>query len=199
MTVIDWLLRGYLLAGLILHKALWEYMKHRQRGPAAPAPALPLKTRLIKLVKMAILMGIVAQTVIPDSFMSRWGLLISTQPTPLKVIGFCLYTLGLLVAILGRTQLGSNWSDIETAEVLTKQRVVSHGVYRYIRHPIYTGDLLLLYGLQLALNNWLVLGVILLTPVVLRQAVKEEDMLRRQLEGYDKYCAATRRFIPFIA
>lgn len=199
MTPLAWLFRGYLLAGLVFHKALWEYMKRRQRGPAAPKPALPFKTRLIKLVKLAILLGIVAQTMVPDSVMARFGLLISADPTALQVTGFCLYTLGLLIAVLGRTQLGGNWSDIETAEVLTKQRVVSHGVYRFIRHPIYTGDLLLLYGLELALNSWLIIGVVLLTPIVLRQAVKEEDMLRQELDGYDEYCTMTKRFIPFIA
>lgn len=199
MTPLAWLFRGYLLAGLIFHKALWEFMKRRQRGPAAPRPALPLKTRLIKTVKLAILLGIVAQTMIPDSVMARFGLLISADPFVLRVVGVSLYTFGLLVAILGRTQLGGNWSDIETAEVLTKQRVVSHGVYRFIRHPIYTGDLLLLYGLELALNSWLIVGVVLLTPIVLRQAVKEEDMLRQELDGYDEYCTKTRRFIPFIA
>lgn len=199
MTAPDWLFRAYLLAGLVAHKALWERLKRGQRGPGAVSPALPLKTRLIKGVKLLILLGIVAQTLIPDSWMAKLDLLISAEPLALRLWGFCLYTVGLTVAILGRTQLGGNWSDIETAEVLSKQRVVSHGVYRYIRHPIYTGDLLLLYGLELALNSWLVIGAIILTPIVLRQAVKEEEMLRQELEGYDDYCAVTKRFIPFIA
>jgi protein-S-isoprenylcysteine O-methyltransferase Ste14 len=76
--------------------------------------------------------------------------------------------------------------------------VVSKGLYRFIRHPIYVGDLLLLIGLELSLNSWLVLGVILLLPVVIRQAVSEEKMLMRSLPGYETYCARTKRFIPFL-
>ena len=60
----------------------------------------------------------------------------------------------------------SNWSDIETAEVLCEHAVVSHGVYRYVRHPIYIGDIALLVGLELALNSWLVLGALAIAPIV---------------------------------
>lgn len=196
MTVV--LLRAYLLAGLLAHKAVWEVMRRRQAGWREIRAPRPQGVQLvIKLVKTAILAGIVAQTLVPD----RWvePLLILDEPASLRLIGVILYTLGLAVAVLGRVQLGSNWADIETAGVHSKQQVVSRGVYRLIRHPIYTGDLLLLAGLELALNSWLVLGVLVLVPVVTRQAVREEQMLRRTLEGYDEYCRRTKRFVPFVA
>jgi protein-S-isoprenylcysteine O-methyltransferase Ste14 len=104
----------------------------------------------------------------------------------------------LLTAIAARFQLGENWANIETGQILERQQVVAKGVYGFIRHPIYTGDLLLLLGLELTLNSWLVAGVLLLAPIVLRQAVKEERMLVRNLPGYDVYCARTKRFIPFV-
>jgi protein-S-isoprenylcysteine O-methyltransferase Ste14 len=76
--------------------------------------------------------------------------------------------------------------------------VVAYGVFRYIRHPIYVGDLLLLLGLELSLNSWLVLAVVCMIPGVLRQAVREERMLVIALPGYAAYCARTKRFIPFL-
>ncbi len=196
------LMRTYLLAGLIGHKLLWQVLKRRGSAEASPARReLSLGTRFVKLVKLSILLGIVAQTVVPDEWVVAWispKLFISTNPDVLRLAGVATYTLGLIVAILGRVQLGNNWSDIETAKVLTKQSVVSHGVYRFIRHPIYVGDLILLVGLELALNSWLLIGVVALMPIVLSQAVREEKMLAETLDGYDKYCADTKRFIPFV-
>lgn len=187
-------LRLYLLAGLIAHKAVWEILK-RRKAPSTerPAPkAQPLAVQLVKTVKIAILLGIVAQTMLPEI------LPISQEPFLLRVAGVAIYTAGLLIAVIARFQLDSNWSDIETAQVLSHQQVVSNGIYGYVRHPIYVGDILLLFGLELSLNSWLVLGVALMTPVILFQATREEKKLVETLPGYDVYCQNTKRFIPFV-
>ena len=187
-------LRLYLLAGLIAHKAVWEILK-RRKAPSTekPAPkAQTLSVKLVKAVKVAILLGIVAQTMLPEI------LPISQQPFLLRVVGVAVYTAGLLIAVIARFQLDNNWSDIETAQVLSHQQVVSNGIYGYVRHPIYVGDILLLFGLELSLNSWLVLGVALMTPVILFQAAREEKKLVETLPGYDVYCQHTKRFIPFV-
>lgn len=195
-------LRIYLFLGLVVHKAVWELLKRQQPGQARdntrpPAPA-PLATgrkipvQFIKAVKIVILLGVVIQTFSPQI------LPISSDPSILRVVGVFVYTTGLLVAISGRLQLGQSWSDIETARVLSAQAVVAKGLYRYVRHPIYVGDLLLLLGLELSLNSWLVVGVLLLAPPVIWQALREEKMLVQTLSGYEGYCAHTKRFIPFL-
>ncbi|HYK60625.1 MAG TPA: methyltransferase [Bryobacteraceae bacterium] len=146
------LIRIYLLAGLILHKAVWEILK--RRGPAAaPAPAPSSKARVLSLIKIAILAGIVAQTLAPEIAP------ISSQPQTLRAVGIAIYTLGLMMAVVARCQLGRNWSDIEKSRVKRDHMLVAHGIYRWVRHPIYAGDLLLLLGLELALNSWTALGV----------------------------------------
>jgi protein-S-isoprenylcysteine O-methyltransferase Ste14 len=95
-------------------------------------------------------------------------------------------------------QLGRSWADIEDAGVHSKQRLVDRGLYAFIRHPIYTGDIVMLLGLELALNSWLVLGIVVLAPVVARQAIREEAMLARTLPDYDAYRRRTKRFVPFV-
>jgi protein-S-isoprenylcysteine O-methyltransferase Ste14 len=187
------ILRLYLLSGLVIHKLVWEILRRKQSSSTAVQdPPVKISVRLIKFIKVAILLGVVTQTFLPDV------LPISDQPFVLRLAGSIIYTAGLVIAISGRTQLGTNWSNIETAHVLNKQSVISEGPYRFIRHPIYVGDLLLLLGLELALNSMLVFGVLLLIPLVLRQAVKEEKKLLRALPGYRDYCAQTKRFIPFV-
>ena len=185
------LLRLYLLAGLIIHKVVWEVLR-KKSTEAKPVEPQSLTLTAIKLLKIAILIGVCVQTFLPEI------LPISQNPFGLMLSGTIIYTLGLITAVAARYQLGDNWANIETGQILEKQHVVERGIYGYIRHPIYTGDLLLLLGLELALNSWLFLGVFLLAPVVMLKAVKEEEMLRRDLPGYEAYCTRTKRFIPFL-
>lgn len=187
------ILKIYLLAGLVFHKALWEILKRRQGGAeTASETSTSLGNRLVKLVKLMILVAIVAQTVLPDF------LPISDEPLTIRLVGVCIFTLGLMTAISARLQLGNNWSDIEDGKIADEHAVVSRGIYRYIRHPIYTGDILLLLGLELCLNSWLVLGLLLLVPVVAVQTIKEEQKLIRALPDYADYMRRTKRFIPFL-
>ena len=185
-------LKIYLIAGLVAHKLLWEVMKRRQPGETGSKTAPTASIVFIKLVKLAILIGILAQTLLPDV------LPIMEEAFPLRVVGVLIFTLGLGLAMAARVQLGESWSDIEEGRLQDKHAVKSNGVYRYVKHPIYVGDLLLLIGLELCLNSWLVLGVILMTPFVLAQAIREERKLAESLPGYADYAARTKRFIPFI-
>lgn len=183
-------LKFYLLFGLIAHKVIWEVM--RKSSDDKPKEPQSMTLLAVKAVKISILLGIIVQTFLPDIFP------ISNEPFMLRVIGTTIYTIGLLTAIAARFQLGDNWANIETGQVLERQEVVAKGIYGFIRHPIYTGDLLLLLGLELALNSWLVLGVLILAPVVMLKAIKEEQMLVQELSGYDAYRTRTKRFIPFV-
>ncbi len=95
-------------------------------------------------------------------------------------------------------QLGKNWANLEDYQVLSGQHLVQNGIYRYIRHPIYTGDVLLILGLELALNSWLVLLVIPLIIIVVRQTLEEERVLQKSFPEYAQYRKNSKMFIPFI-
>lgn len=183
-------LQLYLLSGLVLHKLIWEVLRHKAQEQ--PTESGSFTITIVKAVKITILIGLAIQIWIPDT------LPITREPISIRVIGTIIFSIGLAIAIFARIQLGENWSNIETGQVLDRQIVVDNGVYKYIRHPIYTGDLLLLFGLELALNSWLILGVLVLAPVVVFKAIKEERMLISGLPGYGKYCQSSKRFIPFV-
>jgi protein-S-isoprenylcysteine O-methyltransferase Ste14 len=183
-------LRVYLLSGLLLHKALWEAMNDRRGSPARAVR--PLKVRLLSGIKVGILLAIAAQTLLPEF------LPVSRDPGVLRAVGAAIYTLGLLAAMTGRIQLGRNWSDIEKSYVKQDHALVARGIYRYVRHPIYAGDLLLLLGLELALNSWCAVAVMALAIYVRRQTIREESQLLRDLPGYGEYCRRTSRFLPFV-
>lgn len=78
--------------------------------------------------------------------------------------------------------------------------LVKTGVYRYIRHPQYTGLLLLSLGM---LAEWATLPLLMLYPVIVvmyvRLAKKEEgDMLQEFGEEYREYMRTTKMFIPYL-
>lgn len=79
-------------------------------------------------------------------------------------------------------------------------RVVTSGPYRIVRHPMYTGNILMLLVGGLALGSWLALLpiVVLLAFGVLR-TVREDRHLRAHLEGYGDYARRVRwRLVPFV-
>lgn len=80
------------------------------------------------------------------------------------------------------------------------QTVVSSGPYRYIRHPMYSGFHLFFLGLPLLLGSGVGLVIALvLIGLIVRRAVLEERLLRKELPGYDAYLArVSSRFIPHL-
>lgn len=185
-------LRLILFFGLVFHKLLWEMLKRRDGMSRLRSQAKRGGGWLVKAIKTTVLVFLAFQTL----FLDLWP--ISDQPSQLQIIGTAIYFTGLLTAVIGRLQLGKNWVDLEDYQVLSYQSVVTKGIYRYVRHPIYTGDLLLLIGLELALNSWLVLAISIPLVIILRQASAEETILSKAFPDYPAYCKQTKKFIPFV-
>lgn len=187
-------LRIYLFLGMVIHKLIWEVLKRRHpQPPSGQIKETSIIKSLIKIAKVIFLIFLLLQTLILPVLFP-----ISSQPLFIQVMGLIIYTFGLLVAILGRIQLGENWANLEDYQVLQEQKLVNHGVYQYIRHPIYLGDLLLILGLELALNSWLLLLIIPLACVVYYQARNEEMILSAAFSGYRTYQKQTKMFIPHV-
>jgi protein-S-isoprenylcysteine O-methyltransferase Ste14 len=81
------------------------------------------------------------------------------------------------------------------------QAVVENGPYRLIRHPSYSGALITIFGVGLALTNWLsLIGVMVITFIgySYRVWVEEETLANVLGEPYLQYMKRTKRFIPFV-
>jgi protein-S-isoprenylcysteine O-methyltransferase Ste14 len=71
------------------------------------------------------------------------------------------------------------------------------GPYRFVRHPIYTGVLLIVIGITLRSGSWFTLAVAVVTFVFFdRKARWEEARLAEQYPHYADYAARTPRFVP---
>lgn len=85
--------------------------------------------------------------------------------------------------------------------ILQQHTLKTDGVYKYIRHPSYTGLLLYYLGLGLAMQNWLCLFLLVAGPLaaVLYRIRQEEAVLAAYFgETYKDYASRTRKIIPFI-
>ncbi|WP_332771797.1 methyltransferase family protein [Phenylobacterium sp.] len=85
-------------------------------------------------------------------------------------------------------------------KVQAGQTVIDTGPYRLVRHPLYFGAMLFFAGTALMLGSWWGLaGGLLLTLLVAVRAVGEEQVLRRELAGYEDYAARVRyRLVPGV-
>jgi protein-S-isoprenylcysteine O-methyltransferase Ste14 len=87
-----------------------------------------------------------------------------------------------------------------TIQVEAEQEVVTSGPYRFVRHPMYLGLILLYLCMPLALGSYVALPAFaLLVPLVLYRLLNEEGLLRRELAGCTEYCLRTRfRLLPYV-
>ncbi|MEQ8236104.1 MAG: isoprenylcysteine carboxylmethyltransferase family protein, partial [Syntrophomonadaceae bacterium] len=85
-------------------------------------------------------------------------------------------------------------------QVEKEQQVISTGPYAVVRHPMYSGLLLIMLFTPWALGSyWALFFAALFIPVILWRIKREEQVLSIQLPGYKNYLAKTRyRLIPFI-
>jgi protein-S-isoprenylcysteine O-methyltransferase Ste14 len=88
------------------------------------------------------------------------------------------------------------------ATIQEEQRLVQTGVYRYLRHPTYTGALIWFIGLGVHYRNPLSLIAIVALPLIIgyryRIQVEEEVLLQAWGEAYRNYMRRTYRLIPFV-
>jgi protein-S-isoprenylcysteine O-methyltransferase Ste14 len=110
-------------------------------------------------------------------------------------LGALLGVLGLVLRISGLRSLGRHFAV--AVQVPEHQMLVQEGLYRYLRHPLYLGNLLLMFSLALLLGvtyTWVAvaLGVV---GVVWRIRI-EERLLLEKLPGYAEYRTHTAALIP---
>jgi protein-S-isoprenylcysteine O-methyltransferase len=121
------------------------------------------------------------------------------RPQVLNLAGLVLVVGGLSVRWIAILTLGRLFTV--NVAIHADHHVVQTGLYRYVRHPSYSGLLLAFLGLGLFYGSWLSL-VLLMTPIslaVVNRVVKEERALLTALgEPYAEYCARTKRLVPFV-
>jgi protein-S-isoprenylcysteine O-methyltransferase Ste14 len=124
--------------------------------------------------------------------------LLRTSPSMFaQAAGTLLGCAGIAVRVAGHYQLAGGFSPY--VELSKNHRLVTTGLYRYVRHPMYVGSLLIFAGLPLILKAGTAWLLALIAAVgFLPRIRKEEQMLDEQLPGYQDYALCTWRMLPGV-
>jgi protein-S-isoprenylcysteine O-methyltransferase Ste14 len=108
----------------------------------------------------------------------------------------CVFGGALVLALAGRA-LGSGFTPFpKPAE---RGELVEAGPYAFVRHPVYSGGLLVAAGISLALSPWALVPTGVLAVVWALKASVEERFLRERYPAYAEYCSRTRyRLVPYV-
>ena len=95
--------------------------------------------------------------------------------------------------------LGKNLTD--TVVTRQKHTLVTHGPYRWVRHPFYDSAALLMVAVSLIAANWflLVTGVVGFFLLIIRTRTEEKNLVARFGDSYRAYMERTGRFLPRIS
>lgn len=145
---------------------------------------------------------------LPVVFASSWWAMWYGDVHPHTMFGGAhwLRTAGLVLLILG---LAIRWTAIFTLGTTFSTNVAIHaaqtlrttGPYRWVRHPSYTGMLVIFTAIGLYERNWISLAVVLILPTAAlfyRIHVEETALTEAFGEQYLEYRKRTRRLIPLI-
>ena len=121
----------------------------------------------------------------------------SRVPVIVTIIGDLLVAGGFLIVYL---VFRVNTFTAGTIEISSEQAVISTGPYAVIRHPMYSGALILLLGTPLALSSfWGLLALIPMAAALAARLLDEEKLLAAELPGYKEYCRKVRfHLVPFV-
>ena len=118
--------------------------------------------------------------------------------SPLRaVFGLVLFVAALALFYATHKALGRNWSV--TLKVREEHALVTQGVYRFVRHPMYTAFWMWAIAQALTLQNWLAgfAGIIGFGTLYLFRVGREEALMRATFGAdWDTYAARTPRVVP---
>ena len=115
-----------------------------------------------------------------------------------NLVGASFLLLGVTLRVLAQKALGKHFSY--ALRIINDHTVVKQGIYKYIRHPAYSGYLLFFFGVALLFSSWYgFLIMLLLIPCFLYRIGIEEEMLVGRLGAeYQAYKKVTKKMIPYL-
>jgi protein-S-isoprenylcysteine O-methyltransferase Ste14 len=164
-------------------------LQRRMRGgPTAE------KEPVQKIIMLITSLGFVGLLVVPAlDHRFAW----SQMPPYMALAGDVLVGAGLLAIFF---VFRENSFTSATIELAPDQKVISSGPYALVRHPLYSGALVMLLGLPIALGSWWgVLVVVAMLPALIWRLLEEEKFLAVNLAGYVAYQDSVRyRLLPWV-
>jgi protein-S-isoprenylcysteine O-methyltransferase Ste14 len=177
------------IPGIYLLRKNPAALERRMRaGPAA-------ETRIVQKIVISVAFVSAAAMMVLSVVDHRFGW--SAVPAAVSLIGDVLVAVGLGIAMLVVIQ---NSYAAANVTVEAGQTVVSTGLYGFVRHPMYLGNVIMMVGIPLALGSYWGLSFLVAGLAVLALRIRDEEMLlEQQLAGYRHYAKQVRyRLVPLV-
>jgi protein-S-isoprenylcysteine O-methyltransferase len=127
------------------------------------------------------------------------GILFDTRVDILSWIGLFLYLVAAIIIIVARVNLGKQGTG--TLVIRENHELITTGLYKYLRHPMYTGTLLGVIGFALVSQS-IIISLITFSIYfwVFKERIKYEETILEKTFGekYRKYKGSSYRLIPFL-
>ena len=118
--------------------------------------------------------------------------------TQLNALGISLVIAAIFVSQIAIRTLGKFFDRLA---IKSDHRLVTEGIYGFVRHPIYTSYILLFVGFCMLLQSWWGFGLLLAVCLVWfgnRIGIEERMLLARFGDEYQTYCQQTKRLFPYL-
>ena len=115
------------------------------------------------------------------------------------ILGWIIVLLGLLVTMVAQYQMGASWRYIGSKS--NDAKLITHGLFKYSRNPIYVGGLIFFIGVIILLTDYLTILflIFIFTGLEILVRYHEEPHLKKMHgKAYENYCNEVSRFIPRI-
>lgn len=165
------------------------YRLHQQDGLTG------FLARLYRLISIGVVVSVLLYSLGPAAWYAYLGPLAWLEVMPVTAVGVTLLIFALVWVLIAQAQMGASWrigidNEHETA-------LVTQGVFRISRNPIFLGMRANLLGLFLVMPNALTLALWLLGDVAIQMQVflEEEHLHRQHGPAYRQYQAETPRYL----
>lgn len=115
-----------------------------------------------------------------------------------RYFGLALFCLGFIGMNWAESALGQQFSVQVTIQ--EGHKLITNGLYRYLRHPRYLGVIVFTLGIALVFRSWVAIILILLLTMVLLWRIHDEEALLHQEFGasWEAYASKSWRLIPLL-
>jgi len=187
---LDFWLRLLTITIFVIVRVYWYKAKYKSN-----LEKHKVQIRFLTIEKFGIILGVFTIAI------SLLGFTIFTfQNTILQLFGFVLVIIGCFEVVSGRLVLGSNWTEVYEYQIKAKHELIIHGIYHFVRHPIYGGSMILVTGAFMVAKTYLFIPIFLfLLVMMVKFAKREEDLLICYFgRKYTVYMRKTKMLIPFL-
>jgi protein-S-isoprenylcysteine O-methyltransferase Ste14 len=177
-----------LITGYLLVKDPQLLERRMKAGPGAEKES---RQKVIQILASLAFAGLLILPSLDRRF--SW----SKVPFPGVIAGDLLVAVGFYIVF---NVFKENTFASATVEMATEQKVISTGPYAIVRHPMYSGALIMLFGTPLALGSWWgLLPFVAIAFIIRWRLLQEEKFLTKNLTGYSDYCHKVKhRLAPYI-